>query len=395
MRCLVVAYWLLLGLVVPALGVAQVDGGPSDDGSETVEADSGDLLSDGAVEEIDGGSGRQQPEPDTIPQELLPRVEASLEVEEVELGQVLPMSITVHSRPGARVHLKQLREIGPFELLDSTRREEAPSEEGDAPSIVMELELITFEVGQLEVPPVELMVVLRDGRTGSVETPILTVLVTDPLANENDPQPRADHPPRSVMTTDQRALWAFGIGGALLLAILLGMVIGKLRSRRRPKPAPPPPPPRPPEEVALEKLEAIERSDWLEEGEIKTYHIAVSEAVREYLGGRYEFDSLELTTTELLLQLDAVTIRGVTRNEIESFLFETDLVKFAKWRPDDEWSKGQLEEAYRIVRKTTSAAQIVVPTTRPKEKERQGESSESTSDEAQDDADHGGSHEAS
>lgn len=394
MRSLVATTGLLLGLIVPALGLAQIDGGLMGDGSVEGAADSGDLLSDGSVEAIDGGARRRQPEADPIPEELLPRVEARLEVEEVELGQVLPMSITVRSRPGARVHLKQLREIGSFELLDSTRREEASSE-GEEPSIVMELKLITFEVGQLEVPPVELMVVLRDGRTGSVSTPTLTVRVTDPLANENDPESRSDHPPRPVMTTDQRALWAFGIGGALLLAILFGMVIGKLRSRRRPKPAPPPPPRRPPDEVALEKLEAIERSDWLEEGEIKTYHIAVSEAVREYLGGRYGFDSLELTTTELLLELDGATIRGVTRNEIESFLFETDLVKFAKWRPDDSGSKEQLEEAYRIVRKTTSAPQIEVPTERGETRKRPGDRTKSRTDETQDDADEGGSHEAS
>ena len=61
----------------------------------------------------------------------------------------------------------------------------------------------------------------------------------------------------------------------------------------------PPPPPRPPEEVALEKLGAVKTSGMLERGEIKEFHISVSEAIREYLGGRYGFDSLELTTEEL------------------------------------------------------------------------------------------------
>ena len=65
------------------------------------------------------------------------------------------------------------------------------------------------------------------------------------------------------------------------------------------------PPPRPPEEVAFEKLEAAERSGWLEEGEVKLFHVAVSEAVREYLGGRYGFDSLEQTTEELLVYVPA------------------------------------------------------------------------------------------
>jgi len=353
----IVVATLLMLLVMPRVVRAEADAGvvAGDAGDEA--GDSGTPSRDGGPEAVDGGRPRHRPEARPIPPELLPRVEAQLGVEQVELGQVIPMTITVHHSPGARVHLRQLRELGPFELLGSSQHE-APTSGEEGPTQVMELQLISFEVGELEVPAVELMVVLSDGRTGSVTTPVLSVRVTDPLANENDPQPRADHAPRPVMTTDKRALWVGGFVGALLLAILLGMAIGKLRARRRPKPAPPPPPPRPPEDVALEKLEAAEKSGWLEEGEVKTFHVAVSEAVREYLGGRYGFDSLELTTEELLGQLAGVTIRGVTRHEIEAFLFDTDLVKFAKWRPDLTRSSALLDDAYRIVRETTRAEQL-------------------------------------
>ncbi len=323
------------------------DAGLSDEGS----ADAGARVVDGDVV-ADGDIEATEPEPDPIPPERLPEVEASLEAEEVELGQIIRMNIAVTYQPGDRVHLRDRSRLGQLEILDSRRVE---NEEEAGPSEIIELELICFEVGEIEVPAMELMVVLSDRRTGSVETEPLSVRVADPLANEHDPQPRSDHEPRPVYTTDHRAIWAGAIIGGLLLAVLLGLALERWRSRRKPKPGPPPPPPRPPEEIAFEKLEAARRSRMLEEGEVKAFHIAISEAVREYLGGRYGFDSLEMTTKQLVLELDQSTLRGITRAELHEFLRETDMVKFAKWRPDEEQSRELLDRAYDIVRRTTAA----------------------------------------
>jgi hypothetical protein len=294
-------------------------------------------------------------------------VRTSLEVEQVELGALATMSIDVTYREGDRVHLKGIRRLGRFEVLERRRVERPEPREGqdeaETPSERIELDLMAFEAGELELPAVELMVVLGDGRTGTVHTEPLRLEVTDPLANEHDPQPRGDHAPVPVFTTDRRALWAGGILGALLLAGLLGLAAERLRARRKPRPGPPPPPPRPPEEVALEKLRAAERSGMLEAGEVKAFHIAVSEAVREYFGGRYGFDSLELTTEELLDELEHAVLRGITRDEVVTFLGETDMVKFAKWRPDVERSEALLRAGYDIVRRTTAAERAAAAAT--------------------------------
>jgi hypothetical protein len=335
----------------------QRDGGSSSEGDGATT--DGGVDGDAGLEESDAGRRPAPPVTPPIPADRLPSVEASLGEESVELGERVTLTIGVTAQPGDRVHLRDQRRFGELELVGQPRQREPSGDEAPSgsprPSLIMELDLICFEVGQIEVPPIELMVVLADGRTGSVSTPTLSLRVTDPLGNENDPQVRPDHLPRPVMTTDKRALWVGGFLLALLLAAFLGAMIGHLRARAKPKPAPPPPPPRPAEEVALEKLEAIERRGWLEEGEIKTFHVAVSEALREYLGGRYHFDSLEMTTEELTARLEEVTLRGVTMTELRDFLRETDMVKFAKWRPDVERSKALLESAYDIVHRTTEA----------------------------------------
>jgi hypothetical protein len=63
----------------------------------------------------------------------------------------------------------------------------------------------------------------------------------------------------------------------------------------------------------------------------RPFYFEVAEVVRAYLGARYRFDSLELTTTELTeqLQLRAPHLCE-PGSEVLQFLGETDLVKFAK-----------------------------------------------------------------
>jgi hypothetical protein len=310
---------------------------------------------DGAVVDSAVADGGSPPVP-AIAADQLPEVTATLDRERVELGEVVRLQVTLPRRAGEAIHVREVRELGAFELVGRQRHEEAGDglDGGGDSTLTMTFELISFETGQVEVPPLPLTVILADGRTGEVTTPALAVEVTDPLANEPDPQPRADHPPRVVRSSDQRGLWAAAFLAALGLALFAGVALGRVGLRKKER-LTPPPPPRPPEEVALEKLAAAEGSDWLESGEIKRFHVAVSEAVREYLGGRFGFDSLEQTTVELLREMEGKWLGRLSRDDLEEFLRETDMVKFAKWRPEVERSQWLLARAYEIVRRTTAA----------------------------------------
>ena len=55
-----------------------------------------------------------------------------------------------------------------------------------------------------------------------------------------------------------------------------------------------------PHEVAYEKLAAIETSDWLQRGDMETYHTQIAYVLRQYINARYQIPALELTTTDVL-----------------------------------------------------------------------------------------------
>jgi hypothetical protein len=102
-------------------------------------------------------------------------------------------------------------------------------------------------------------------------------------------------------------------------------------------------------------------------GDLRPFYFELSEAIREYLGGRFGFDSLEMTTEELVAIVRRVPpeeTRGVLGSEIEGWLSGCDLVKFAKFSPTVEQTRGALETAIRMVEATRPRPELppLVPT---------------------------------
>jgi hypothetical protein len=153
---------------------------------------------------------------------------------------------------------------------------------------------------------------------------------------------------------------AGGLAAAGLGAVIALLVRRRLRNR---KPAAPAIPPRPAHEVAMEKLDRL-GALLAEGGDLRPFTFQLSEAIREYLGGRFGFDSLEMTTEELVATMRRVpleTSRGVVGSEIEGWLSACDLVKFAKIAPSPEQARGALETAIRMVAATRPRPELPPP----------------------------------
>jgi hypothetical protein len=211
---------------------------------------------------------------------------------------------------------------------------------------------------QLTLPPLPITVARASGDLITLCTQPHTVVVEDPTANTPNPKPKPNPPPRR-----QREEWtllkqAVSIGAiALAVGALLAWLIG--RWLKRPRPVPPPPPPRPPWEVAREALHDLRHAGLTREGRFAEHFDRVSDIVRRYLGDRYGFDGLESTTREMLSELRNTTPRIPVLDEIERFLRQADLVKFARLTPSEPECATALSDADAIVEQTVPIAQPV------------------------------------
>lgn len=110
--------------------------------------------------------------------------------------------------------------------------------------------------------------------------------------------------------------------------------------------------PRPAHVIALAELDALALQNLPAAGEIKPYYTRLSEIVRAYLERRFQFTALEMTSDEIRAEVAALSLSDEARRVIAGFLDESDLVKFADFRPDETTTDAAMRYARGLVELT-------------------------------------------
>ena len=122
------------------------------------------------------------------------------------------------------------------------------------------------------------------------------------------------------------SLTKIGVIALVVALVLAAAILGWLFWQRRKKPFNPEAQKPPPDEIAYQRLQLLDKTKDITD---KAYYISLSSIFREYVEGRYGIDGLEMTTEELLPQLDKIDIDKVLRQEAKAFVAACDPVKFA------------------------------------------------------------------
>jgi hypothetical protein len=204
---------------------------------------------------------------------------------------------------------------------------------------------------ELVLPPLPITVARASGEIMTLCTASHAITVEDPIANEPNPKPKPN--PGARRQLEEWTL-AKHVTYAALVALVAGALIAFLVGRwlKRPRLSPPPPPPRPPWEVAMEGLYDVRHSGLASEQRFVELYDRTADIMRRYLGDRYGYDGLESTTREALASLRRVALPMDTWVEIQTFMQDADLVKFARRAPTEAEYVAALERAEAIVLRT-------------------------------------------
>ncbi len=112
-------------------------------------------------------------------------------------------------------------------------------------------------------------------------------------------------------------------------------------------------PSKPPEEIAREALKALKEMKLIEKGLIKEYYIRLSDVIRAYIENRYRIFAMDRTTWELFQEMKLKKIERLHADEINDFLEDCDMVKFAKYTPGEKEMEVVYKKAEEIVEITT------------------------------------------
>ncbi len=256
-----------------------------------------------------------------------PSLRVSVDTTAITVGERLRLTVTVEHAADAVVQWPDSLNLAPFEVLGAVVSPVTVAD-GRAASTAV-LTLTAFELGELELPSFPVSVASPGGTAELVTDPFGIAVVSvglDEGADIRDIRGPLSIPRSWVVI----ALWilalALAAGGGYWLA-------RRARQRKSDDDPASEAPPRPAHELAYEALDWLESSTLLQQGRIKDYYIEVSDVIRRYLEGRYAVRALEMTSREVLEQLDGAGVGQGIHWRFASFLEQCDLVKFAKYRP--------------------------------------------------------------
>ena len=211
-------------------------------------------------------------------------------------------------------------------------------------------------VGWIRIAAQRLSFELPSGGEAGVTVPKVRFHTGTHFPTEGGPPPAPPVPPVPLSETNWVLIWALIVLGVAATATATTLAVIRWRKLHH---RPPPPPPVPPHERARSRLVRLAASDLLEKGAFAAYYTELSETLREYLGGRFGFDSMDLTTTELTHRLKQVRMEGMVLEEVVVMLGDFDLVKFAKVEPTPEAARNALRQVEGLVKRTREATRPV------------------------------------
>ena len=110
---------------------------------------------------------------------------------------------------------------------------------------------------------------------------------------------------------------------------------------------------------ALEMLKKMDAKQYLSHGKIKEYYTELSDIFRYYLERQYTIEAMESITDEIIDLLKS--LNDFEKEEIiniQNFLKQSDLVKFAKWNPESNEIERHRKEVERIIIKTSKPIEV-------------------------------------
>ncbi|MCB4792003.1 MAG: BatD family protein [Elusimicrobia bacterium] len=213
--------------------------------------------------------------------------------------------------------------------------------------------LATFTTGEVLIPEITFKFKDSQGKENEIKTQSIKVEVESLLLKEGDKGDIIDIKPPFYLKIPLAAyfLWIF-ITASLAAGFLLWYKNYQKRNKlilpvsNEPK--------IPPHITALEELEKLKNSGLLKEGRIKEFYIALTDILRDFLSATYQIETRDRTTSEIYSDLRRKITDKKTLANIKGFFELCDLVKFAKYRPDEKTCMDDLETGVKIVKNQTT-----------------------------------------
>jgi hypothetical protein len=291
-------------------------------------------------------------------------VDASVDKNTITIGDPIEYTITIKRDEKTKTEPLVFGEnLGAFEIRNLKMGKEKKyglkfRDHGWYLMSQIKLTLTIFDVGSFTIPSIRVKHIDEAGKQGEISTKEITITV-ESLVPVDAKDIRGFKGPAELISPFSTTLFRVGFCGSIFIAAsATGVFIYLRRKKRRTivvkdsvieedisKPL---------HLIALEELDRVNRLNLLRNGCVEEFYILISETIRHYIESRYNIDTIQKNTEEILEEIKSIPLEDNIPETIEDFLKECDLVKFARLAPQKNKSQEALEKARKIVKITCS-----------------------------------------
>ncbi len=216
---------------------------------------------------------------------------------------------------------------------------------------IYRMRITSFDEGYYRIPPFRLPFTDGAMHDTAQTSPIWFLVNTLPPDSTVATIYDIKHPLAEPLTFAEVAPW---VGGALLLAALIALLVYIIIKRKKGepvffnlKPA------EPPHVVALRKLEHMKLHKLWNTENPKEFQSHLTDIIRTYIEGRFAVPAMEQTTYETIRSLKKTKqLEARLLEKLQDTLALADLTKFAKFTPDASENLASLEFGFTFVNDT-------------------------------------------
>ncbi len=279
-------------------------------------------------------------------------VTSSLDTNSIRIGEQLKFIVNVKADSSAQVIFPESQTFSPLEMVEAfatdTVRENAKL------SLIKKYILTQFDSGSYTLPQQKIIINDKVFLTDSLKVFVNTVPV--------DTTKQQMYGIKDIMNVEETSAsnWEWILGIVLSLVLIIGLLYWFVWKKKKltelEKIAL-----LPPYDRAMLELKKLENSKYLIQDEYKEYYSELTTIVRSYLEEDVHISALESTTDQLIEKLELLKDTGNLKLEndtivqFKKILQTSDLVKFAKSKPDKSVAEQDRKSIENIVTKTKEA----------------------------------------
>jgi hypothetical protein len=282
------------------------------------------------------------------------KVTASFDTSRIFLGDQIHYTITVVRPSDLRVSVRTLKDTlcKNIEIVSGPVRDSLVMQENKL-KIIRKYLVTSFDSGFYQVPPIYAEIKDASGikRFYSDYSPLQVLRVKIAPADTTAKIFDIIKPYKAPVSFVEILPWVLI---ALIVAAFIWVAMLLLhRLKKNKKSDEPLKNPDPAHVIAFRELEKLKNEQLWQKGEVKYYYTRLTEILRQYLENRYEVFSLEMTTSETL---ESLVKMGFRKDEfyvlLKTILNGSDLVKFAKYKPEPTENEEHFDNSWKFVENT-------------------------------------------